>query len=186
MTHKLLANGVRGKELDWFRNYLSGRKQRVCIDSITSNWSPITRGVPHGSILCPLLFLIYVNDLPDAVTKCTVSLYADDTTIYCSDVDPSRVQLTLNTDLERIATWIEANGLRTRGVDIERSTTIKYLGVSIDQDLKWKSQTNKIRNKSMAALGSVRRSSILIPIYPLLQESFSIIHLSAPTWTTVQ
>ncbi len=114
------------------------------------------------------MFLIYVNDLADAVTKCTVSLYADDTTIYCSDVDPSRVQLSLNTDVERIATWIEANGLRMnvlifsrklptnfkinlRGVDIERSTTgtIKYLGVSIDQDLKWKSHTNKIRNRKI-------------------------------------
>ena len=189
LLYKLSANGVRGNELDWFRNYLSCRVQRVCIESTTSKWSPITRGVPQGSILGPLLFLIYVNDLPDVVTKCTVHLYADDTTIYCSNKDPAIVQSTLNTDLEKIAEWIEDNGLRmnvaktqlmifsrkvpassnpikinVRGVDIEASNTIKCLGVSIDKDLKWESHTNNIRNKSMAALASIRRSTNFLPV----------------------
>ncbi len=86
--------------------------QRVCVDSTFSNWTRITRGVPQGSILGPLLFIVYVNDMPNAIGKCSINLYADDTTLYHSDSDPGTVQEALTQDLESTARWIKANGLR--------------------------------------------------------------------------
>ena len=81
LLYKLSAYGIHGNELKWFTDYLSGHAQRVCVNSAYSGWSTISRGVPQGSVLDPLLFLVYVNDLPDIVTECTINLYADDTTI---------------------------------------------------------------------------------------------------------
>ena len=112
LLNKLSAYGITKNELKWFKDYLTGRMQRVCVDSTFSDWTTITRGVPQGSILGPLLFLIYVNDLPDVATQCTLNLYADDTTLYYSDKDPLKVQRALNVDLDQTARWIKANGLR--------------------------------------------------------------------------
>ena len=82
LLEKLNAYGIRGTELSWFTDYLTGRKQRVVLEGEYSNWAKVKMGVPQGSILGPLLFLLFVNDLSDAVEDCTVNLYADDTTIY--------------------------------------------------------------------------------------------------------
>ena len=80
LLNKLCAYGVHGVELAWFTDYLKERKQRVVIDGVSSEWNRVTKGVPQGSILGPLLFVVFVNDLPSVVRKCTVNLYADNTT----------------------------------------------------------------------------------------------------------
>ena len=67
LLRKLMKYGIRGGELEWFRNYLSCRKQRVCLDGSRSDWTEVKKGVPQGSILGPLLFLLYVNDLPRTI-----------------------------------------------------------------------------------------------------------------------
>ena len=82
------------------------------VDGHSSEWAHVTQGVPQGSILGPLLFLLYVNDLPAVVAECTVSLYADDVTIYYANKDEERVSEVLNANLQRVTTWIEANRLR--------------------------------------------------------------------------
>ena len=104
LLKKLDAYGVRGSELKWFTDYLSGRKQRVVMDGVLSVWKDIVKGVPQGSILGPLLFTIFVNDLPDTVEQCTVNLYADDSAIYTSDKDPCGVSTKLEGDLRRVVT----------------------------------------------------------------------------------
>ena len=78
---KLNKYGVHGVELQWFTTYLHHRRQRVLINGISSDWNHIHTGVPHGTILSPLLFTIFVNDLPQFVEHCSINLYADDTTI---------------------------------------------------------------------------------------------------------
>lgn len=79
---KLEAMGVVGPALTFISNYLSNRKQAVFISNITSNFKTTNKGVPQGSILGPILFLIYINDLPACLTSCEPFLYADDTTIF--------------------------------------------------------------------------------------------------------
>ena len=82
LLKKMERYGVRGQERRWFQNYLTGRRQRVCLGEAKSGWTDIKRGVPQGSILGPLLFTIFVNDLPKIIGKCDMKQYADDTTIY--------------------------------------------------------------------------------------------------------
>ena len=73
--------GTRGEELEWFDGYLSGRRQRICIGEANSNWTDDKIGVQQGSILGPLLFILYVNDLPQIIQNSSVKQYADDTTM---------------------------------------------------------------------------------------------------------
>ena len=79
---KLEYYGVCDESLPWFKNYFMGRKQFVHIDSQSSEELAVTSGVPQGSILGPLLFIIYINDLPRCVKHCSVNMYADDTLCY--------------------------------------------------------------------------------------------------------
>jgi hypothetical protein len=76
-----------GSLLKWFSSYLTGRRQRVTVLGATSNTLPISSGVPQGSILGPVLFLLYVNDLPDSVTTSKVAMFADDTKLLKRDID---------------------------------------------------------------------------------------------------
>ena len=100
---KLDVYGIHGVELSWFCNCLSERRQRVLLDGEHSDWTGLTKGVPQGSILGPMLFLLFVNDLSDVVEHCTVNLYADDTTIYSTDENPVVLGARMEKDLERVA-----------------------------------------------------------------------------------
>ena len=80
LLHKLYNIGIRGNLLLWFEDYLSNRTQRVVLQGVSSSWGNINAGVPQGSVLGPLLFLIYINDLPKVVES-SVRLFADDTTL---------------------------------------------------------------------------------------------------------
>ena len=111
LLKKINAYGVCGRELAWFTNYLQGRKYRVVMEGVKSEWRTLMRGVPQGSILGPLLFILFINDLPNAVEKCIVNLYAD-ITIYTSDSDAKCVSVRLEEDLSQVAKWIMENGLK--------------------------------------------------------------------------
>ena len=78
LIHKLKTFGFNGDLLNWLKTYLTGRKQQVVIEGAKSSWLSVTSGVPQGSILGPLLFLLYMNDMPDVVSFCSISLFADD------------------------------------------------------------------------------------------------------------
>ena len=81
LIHKLTAHGIGGKVLNWIRDWLSGREQRVVLLGSTSTWSPIKSGVPQGSVLGPVLFYIYINDIDDVVSS-KILKFADDTKLY--------------------------------------------------------------------------------------------------------
>lgn len=79
LLHKLCNFGVSGCLLNWCRDYLSNRDQRVVVDGVSSDWRPISSGVPQGSLLGPLFFMMFINDMPDVVSPTSlVALYADD------------------------------------------------------------------------------------------------------------
>jgi hypothetical protein len=102
---KLHKFGIRGDLLSWFENYLSGRYQRVTVLGETSGTLPVLSGVPQGSILGPLLFLVYVNDLPHSISgESTVAMFADDTKCYRPVKDLPDCE-GLQNDLNNLVNW---------------------------------------------------------------------------------
>ena len=104
LIHKLEAAGVAGEALVWFKDYLSDRRQRVVLPGASSDWAYIRAGVTQGSILGPLLFLVYINDIVEEIGS-HMRLFADDTSLFIIVDDPATSAACLNTDLEKISRW---------------------------------------------------------------------------------
>ena len=98
LLFKLQSVGISGSLLQWFTDYLYNRKQRVVIPGVSSNWSSVEAGVPQGSILGPLLFLLYINDIVENINS-SIRLFADDTTLYIIVDNPLHAANQLNTSV---------------------------------------------------------------------------------------
>ena len=186
---KLSAYGFDGISLRWFTNYLSNRRQRVVLDHVYSDWATVMRGVPQGSVLGPLLFIIYMNDLPAVIQHSHMNLFADDIALYVIHSDPCTVQTYLNHDLSLIFQWVTSNGFKVNvsksqllllarrhrrnelssiqiflaGNLIQPKSCVKYLGILVDSDLAWTEHIHSIRKKCLAVLSVIRRISIYMP-----------------------
>ena len=155
VDHNLLLHksvGLSDDTVNWFQSYNTNRKQRTSVGDTLSVAAPITVGVQQGSILGPLLFLIYVNDLPSCQLASEIILYADDNVIYYSSTDLFDLENKLNSDLATVSIWFSSNlltpniskcnfvtfdssrklklvndfSLRVNSTDIERSDSFKY------------------------------------------------------------
>ena len=104
LLFKLETIGISGILLKLFQHFLNDRQQRVVLNGQHSNWAPVSAGVPQGSILGPLLFLIYINDLPDNLES-LAKLFADDTSLFSTVHDPSKSAKVLNDDLQKNSDW---------------------------------------------------------------------------------
>ena len=111
LLRKLEYYGICDESLPWFKNYFTGRKQFVHIDSQSSEELAITSGMPQGSILGPLLFIVYRNDLPRCVKHCSVNMYADDTVLYLAGPIVDNLTFYINQDLQCLSEWLEDNNL---------------------------------------------------------------------------
>ena len=106
LLQKLEHYGVRNKVFSWFKSYLSGRKQYVHLNGVDSDTKNITCGVPQGPVLGPLLFLLYINDLPNISNKLKFYLFADDTNIYFESDDLNVSEITMNKELGKLHEWL--------------------------------------------------------------------------------
>ena len=108
LTHYGVVSGAHA----WLESYLYGRQQAVKFDDSLSAWDSVKIGVPQGSILGPLLFSIFVNDLPNVVAHVHINMYADDTVLHCCGEDLWNVQNDAQFDLCRVQDWLQANRLQ--------------------------------------------------------------------------
>ena len=205
LLRKLEHYGVRGPILKWFESYLTGRKQYVFYNGATSEIKNITCGVPQGSVLGPLLFLIYINDLPNISKKLTFFLFADDTNIYYESKNLKEIEKTVNEELKKLSLWLNINRLalnvaKTNFVifrscqkfldhnvtlvmnrkALQQKDHVKYLGVLLDQHLKWKYQINNVALKISRGIGILAKLKPYLKINLLKNVYYSLVysHLS--------
>ena len=169
-----MGYGVTGKELGWFRDYLTDRQQVVTVQSPLSDPCDVAFGVPQGSILGLLLFVLFINDLPTAINKSNVLLYADDAVVFAAHNDIKILEETLNAQLDEVNKWTLSNFLfinkrKTEFVifgtdarlskatdtvvikigdyEINRVYDFKYLGIVLDDSLTWKDHVRYVISK---------------------------------------
>ena len=111
LIKKLDHYGVKGRNLLWFKSYLNNRRQIITHNNSNTSFANISCGVPQGLILGPLLFLLYVNDLPNASRVLYPIMYTEDTNLFYSNNDIETLFSTVNMELEKISEWFKANKL---------------------------------------------------------------------------
>ena len=173
---KVRSLGIDGEVARWVENWLYDRRQRVVVNGSASDWSPVTSGVPQGSVLGPLLFIIYINDLDDGLVS-KVSKFADDTKLGSNVAQLTGVE-SLREDLRKLGEWSEKwqmpfnlgkckvmhigsanprSDYSLLGSDIECTEVEKDLGVVISSDMKFSQQCIEVEKKAQKLLGYIRR-----------------------------
>ena len=181
---KLRNYGVDLNSLKWFESYLTNRTKKCRVNDHLSSTNPVTCGVPQGSNLGPLLFLIYINDLPNCLKCATPRIFADDTSISYVANSMDELQSVVNSELENLHKWLNTNKLslniaktefmiigsrqRVSAMDdritveindceVEEVDSVKSLGVYIDKHLNWSAHIEKISKKIASAIGALKR-----------------------------
>ena len=169
LLERLCKLGVHDIELSWFTNYLSDRFQRVKNADKFSDWGLVHGGIPQGSALGPLLFLVYMNDMAQHVKHGTLLQFADDTALICSGGDCYDVHRQISEDLLTVSNWIASSKMRLNvsksnvmwftpaslqtvcfppvligDTPLQRVTVQKYLGILIDENLTWTAQVSHV------------------------------------------
>ena len=193
LLSKLEYCGIRGIALNWFQSYLSHRKQFVSVNGFSSSLCDITCGVPQGSVLGPLLFLIYINDLPNSSKLLSFFLFADDTNIYFEADDLTSLTNTINRELSKVKSWLDCNKLalnidKTNFVlfhsprkklpdtvilkfgkkKIQMTKYVKFLGVLLDEHLTWKYHINELSKKLSKSCGIFYKIRHYVPLSTLI------------------
>ena len=180
---KLSAYGVNGTSLDWFKSYLFQRKQFVEYNGAKSDMDVIRCGVPQGSILGPLLFLIYINDLADVSNLLFALMFADDSNMFLTGKDPEALISLMNEEMIKMVDWLNLNKLSLNlkkthfmlfsrkndnykvtskllinNVVISQTEKTKFLGVIIDPHLTFQKHISYMKGKIARGIGCLRKS----------------------------
>ena len=184
LLYKLYHYGIRGKALKWFRSYLTNRKQFVAINGHYSSQQDVDCGVPQGSLLGPLLFILYINDIQNSSEILSFILFDD-------DPDPHTLVNILVSELENLLSWIRANKLslnlqKTKcmsfsnsldrlptsitldGTVLEIVSSTKFLGLTIDNKLSWKPHIGSVCRTISQNIGVINK----VKYYTFLQTPF--------------
>ena len=194
LLFKLKSYGIEGKLLNLLENYLHNRKQRVVLDGQCSSWKNILSGVPQGSVLGPLLFLIYINDLPDGICS-LCKIFADDTSIFSKVHNKYLCQTNLNNDLSNIKEWAfqwkmqfnpdpnkQANEvyfskkitshdilpIKFNNNPVQLCNSQKHLGLILDKQLNFNEHIDKKIKVCNKLIGSIKCLSSILPRKSLL------------------
>ena len=173
------------EQLKWIDSFLCFRQQRVVVNGVKSDWAPVLSGVPQGTVLGPLLFSLYINDISSDIES-EIRLFADDCVCY-REIKDEKDTMKLQRDIDRLGSWARKWGMRfqpvkcnmmqlTRkrikkihasytleGTNLENVESIKYLGVTITSDLRWNTHVSNVCTKANRTLGFLRRNLYSCP-----------------------
>lgn len=187
LLQKLSHLGIKNNALLWFTSYLKDRQQSVSYNGTNSPFLPLLCGLPQGSILGPLLFLIYINDLPNISDRLSKILFADDTSVFYSHKDPDTIIRVLNEELNKLSIWFKCNKLSLNikktnfiffglksvifnssskvvidDIPIIRVCSTRFLGVLLDESLSWKPHIMAITTKMAKSIGILGKTRHLM------------------------
>lgn len=184
MLRVLRKYGMGGKVLKWFESYLSSRTQICQYGNSMSNPKPVKFGVPQGSVLGPILFILYINDMKKALKHCDINLFADDTVMFIAEKNEEIAIRKMKEDIKLLSKWLKFKKLKLNvqktkymiisnktqlnytdlkidieGDEVERVDVFKYLGVYIDHKLKFKEHIDNVIKKIARKYGMLVRLS---------------------------
>ena len=188
---KLKCYKIRGLALDWIKSYLANRSRFVCYNNCNSELKNIKCGVPQGTILGPVLFILYINDMCELSKLLNIILFADDTSIFYSTRNIVDIACTVNNELEKLDIWFRvkklslnvnktnfimfANKTQHRptvnsilnGTNIEQVSHKKFLGVNTDENLTWREQIKTVEKKVSKSIAILYKTKDVLDIQAL-------------------